>query len=101
MNKKEIKTLLKVHNLSLSILHLLTKFAGAKVVNAAKEKERWAKFREDYIKFVEEHDLTIEEEMFWACGVLNAGVHRIFELEAKYDPKMKKYGWQHSFGKKT
>lgn len=101
MNKKEIRTLLKVHSLSISVLHLLKKFTGAKEVNIAYEKARWAKFQQDYMKFIEEHDLTIEEEMMWACGVLNAGVHRIFELEAKDDPKLEKYGWQHFFGKKT
>jgi len=35
-----------------------------------------------------------EEEMFWAVTILNVGVHRIFDVEAEYDPRLKKYGMQ-------
>ena len=92
MRNRDIKTLLKIHKLCLKILRLLKKFAGVTIDEVKSEEDKWAKFQNDYIKIVEDHDLTIEEEMFWALSILNVGVHRIFDVEAEYDPRVKKYG---------
>jgi len=94
MIKKEIKTLLKIHSLSIKVLRLLKKRTGKTLDDIKNEEDKWMNFQRDFIKLVEDHDLTIEEEMLWAVTVLNVGVHRIFDVEAEYDPKLKKYGMQ-------
>ena len=98
MIKRDIKTLLKIHLLTLKILRRLKQFTGKTKDEVTKEEDKWAKFQHEYIKVVEDHDLTIEEEMFWALSVLNVGVHRIFDTEAEYDPRVRKYGTE-KFGK--
>ena len=97
MLNRDIKTLLKIHKLSIKILRLLKKFTDKTKDEVKKEEDRWAKFQCEYIKTVKDHDLTIEEEMFWALSVLNMGVHRIFDIEAEYDPRVKKFGTE-AFG---
>ena len=92
MIKKEIKTLLKIHSMSIEVLQLLKKLTGNALKDIKIKEDRWMKFQKAHIKLVEEHDLTIEEEMLWATTVLNVGVHRIFDVEAEYDPRLKKYG---------
>jgi len=98
MIKRDIKTLLKIHKLSTKILRRLKQFTGKTKDEVTKEEDRWAKFQNEYVRAVEDHDLTIEEEMFWALAILNVGVHRIFDTEAEYDPRVKKYGTE-KFGK--
>ena len=92
MIKRDIKTLLKIHSMSIKVLHLLQKFTGKTLVGIKTDEDKWMNFQKDYIKLVEEHDLAIEEEMLWAVMILNVGVHRIFDVETEYDPKLKKYG---------
>jgi len=92
MIKKEIKTLLKIHSLSIKVLRLLKKRTSKTLDDIKNEEDKWMNFQMDFIKLVEDHDLTIEEEMLWAVTVLNVGVHRIFDIEAEYDPRLKKHG---------
>ena len=73
-------------------MHLLKKLTGKTLGDIKIEEDRWMNFQKDYIKLVEDHNLTIEEEMLWATTVLNVGTHRIFDVEAEYDPGLKKYG---------
>jgi len=98
MLTKDIRTMLKIHKLSLKILRLLKKFTGKTKDEVKNEEDKWAEFQNEYMKVVEDHDLTIEEEMFWALSILNVGVHRIFDIEAEYDSRVKKYGTE-KFGK--
>ena len=92
MIRKDIKTLLKIHKLSVKISRLLKKFTGKTRQDIIKEEDRWTKFQNEYVRVIKDHDLTIEEEMFWALSVLNASVHYLFDIEAEYDPRVKKYG---------